>query len=223
MDYCLIWITDNASTQMVSTPTRGTNILYIFIIDKGPRWQNLVTHVEWMALEIMKQQLIWSQADFQDIRNRVSLLCEKFAASYFSSSPAETLYGMILQESVANTQLASYLSTSDFPTKLSSPNSNQLASYLHQMFVQMENNALTIRLVKLTSLNTDPSITNSKGNVSGSVVLLVLYIVSYVSSLVDLNKHVVPNKLQLWSYIKESKRLTRLYIGVVGHLAILFR
>ena len=63
------------------------------------------------------------------------------------------------------------------------------------MFVKMENNALTIRLVKLTSLNTDPSITNSKGNVSGSVVLLVLYIVSYVSSLVDLNKHVVPNKL----------------------------
>ena len=60
---------------------------------------------------------LWSQADFQDIRNRISLLCEEFISSYSTSTPIEILW--INFTSICNTCLDL------IPIKLCSHNSKQ--------------------------------------------------------------------------------------------------
>jgi len=102
MDFLL----DNALTQMNYIPTRSSSILDIFIADRPSLVEScdvvsgisdhktlLVTSLVAACLSHPSPRTIclWSQADFDTIRNRITLLCEDCIASYTASSPVETL------------------------------------------------------------------------------------------------------------------------------------
>ena len=64
-------------------------------------------------------------------------------------------------------------------------------------------NVLTIGLVVLFSLTTGPDIITLKGNVNGSVVLLIIN----VSNLVDPNKNIVTKSYGLMLKVKDKTTL----------------
>ena len=110
----LDFLLHNAVTQIVSTPTRGTNILDIFITNRpslvetsntvdgiGDHKAVFVTSLatSWLSHPNGRTIYLWSQVNFQYIRNRISLLVK----SLFPLTPHLHLlkfFGTILQVSV---------------------------------------------------------------------------------------------------------------------------
>ena len=103
----LDFLSDNALTQINSTPTRGPNILDIFITNRPSLVEscNVVDGISDHEAILVKSPITahlsysskrtihsWSQADFQVIRNRIGLLCEEFTSFYSSSTPVEILW-----------------------------------------------------------------------------------------------------------------------------------
>ena len=78
----LDFLSDNALTQISSTPTRGSRHFYheqVLISDHGTILvKSLITaHLSYPSKRTIH---VWSQADFQDIRNKIGLLCEEFTS-----------------------------------------------------------------------------------------------------------------------------------------------
>ena len=92
----LDFISDNALTQINSIPTRGPNILDIFVTDRPSLVEScdavsgISDHKALLAKSLVTACLshpskrniyLWSLANFQDIKNQISLLCEEFTGA----------------------------------------------------------------------------------------------------------------------------------------------
>ena len=128
----LDFLLDNALTQMVNTPTRGSNVLDIFITDRPSLVESCDTvdgisdheavFIEslvtaHLTLPSRRTIYLWSQADLQNVKNRTGSLCEEFVSSYSSSIPVEILWNNFVR--ICDTCLDLV------PTKLSSSSFKQ--------------------------------------------------------------------------------------------------
>ena len=117
---------------MVNTPTRGSNVLDIFITDRPSLVESCDTvdgisdheavFIEslvtaHLTLPSRRTIYLWSQADLQNVKNRTGSLCEEFVSSYSSSIPVEILWNNFVR--ICNTCLDLV------PTKLSSSSFKQ--------------------------------------------------------------------------------------------------
>ena len=135
---------------------------------------------------------LWSQADFQVIRNRIGLLCEEFTSFYSSSTPVEILWTNFMK--ICNTCLDLV------PTKLSSHSSKQPWITNHIKRLSRKKQRAYNNACKTNEAQHWTKYYNLKRECQRECRAAHN---KYVSNLVDPDKNVITKKL--WSYIK-SKR-----------------
>ena len=101
------FLNDNGLTQMVNSPTRGNNILDIFITNRPSTMQSC--EVIWgisdheailtkdtinIHLQDPSKRLIylWSKADFNNIRQNIQSLIQEYMSSYSVSTPVNVFW-----------------------------------------------------------------------------------------------------------------------------------
>jgi len=211
----LDFISDNALTQMNNTPTRGSNILDVFITDRPSLVEScdvvsgISDHEALFVKSLVTARLsqpskrtiyLWSQANFHDIRNQINSLCEEFVGSHTSSTPIETLWNSF--QEICNTCLDLV------PTKLSSSNIKQpwINNYIKRLSRRKQ------RAYNCARRNNQPQHWTKYYSLKKECQRECRSAYNkYVSNMVDPNKNTVTKKL--WSYIK-SKRQDN--IGGVG-------
>ena len=123
----LDYLNDNALSQMVNTPTRGSNILDIFVTNRPTLVETCDTidgisdHEAVLVVSSVIANLsnpskrvvyLWAQADFNAIRNNMQTLCDNFLDCFSTSTPVEVLWNEFL--SICNSGIDSV------PTKVTS-------------------------------------------------------------------------------------------------------
>ena len=142
------------------------------------------------------------QADFQDIRNRISLLCEKFISSHSTSTPVKILWTNFA--SICNTCLDL------IPIKLCSLNSKQPWINIHIKCLSRRKQRAYNQARNTNESQHWTRYYNLKRECQRECRIAYN---KYVSNLVDPNKNVVTKKL--WTYIKSERQDS---IGGVGPL-----
>jgi len=114
----LNFLDTNGLCQIVSTPTRGTNVLDIFLTNRPSLIEtcNVVDGISDHEAVVVKSNLmvklappptrtlyVWSQADFSMIRHTIQELCDNFVDTYDSSYPVSVLWNNFLE--ICNTCL----------------------------------------------------------------------------------------------------------------------
>ena len=107
----LDFLQDNALSQLVNYPTRGSNILDVFITDRpslvefcntidgiSDHEAILVTSYVLAPLRppIERSIYLWSRANFDHIRQEMQSLCDEFITTYSSSTPVDVLWNNFL-------------------------------------------------------------------------------------------------------------------------------
>ena len=123
----LDFLSDNALSQMVTTPTRGSNILDIFVTNRPSLVETCDTtdgisdHEAVLVVSSVLANLfhpskrliyLWAQADFNAIRGNMQSLCEDFLNKFSTLTPVDVLWDEFL--SVCNMCMDS------IPTKFTS-------------------------------------------------------------------------------------------------------
>jgi len=101
------FLNNNGLLQMVNSPTRGNNILDIFITNRPATMQSCETiggisdHEAVLTKSFININLqdpsrrliyLWSKADFNLIRENIQLLCQDFMSNYSASTPINVLW-----------------------------------------------------------------------------------------------------------------------------------
>ena len=123
----LDFLSDNALSQMVPTPTRGSNILDIFVTNRPSLVETCDTsdgisdHEAVLVVSSVLANLshpskrliyLWAPADFNDIRDNTQPLYEDFFSKFSTLAPVDVLWDKFL--SICNICMDS------IPTKLTS-------------------------------------------------------------------------------------------------------
>ena len=123
----LDFLQDNALSQLVNCPTRGSNILDIFITDRPSLVESCNTidgnsdHETVLVTSsvlvpcchpVKRSIYLWSHADFDHIKQKIQFLCEEFIVTHLPSTPGDVLWNKFL--SICNAGL------NKVPTKLTS-------------------------------------------------------------------------------------------------------
>ena len=103
----------NALIQMVDFPTRGPNILDIFITNRSSLVEecNVVDGISDHEAIIVTSSVIaqlshppkrsiylWTQADFSLVRHKAQSLCEEYIITYTSSTPVDILWNSFFND-----------------------------------------------------------------------------------------------------------------------------
>ena len=163
----LDYLNDNALSQMVNTPTRGSNILDIFVTNRPTLVETCDTidgisdHEAVLVVSSVIANLsnpskrvvyLWAQADFNAIRNNMQTLCDNFLDCFSTSTPVEVLWNEFL--SICN----SGVPTKVIASKCKNPWINNITT-LRGLLV--ESSGHTTKPAILTHQQTGPSTKDS--------------------------------------------------------------
>jgi len=109
----LVFLQDNALSQLVNSPTRGSNILDLFITNKPSLVEsyNIIDGISGHEAVLVSSTVLvpychparrsvylWSLDDFDQIRQEIQFLCEELSATNSSSTPVNVLWNDFLSK-----------------------------------------------------------------------------------------------------------------------------
>ena len=214
----LDFLDNNALSQMVDSPTRGSSILDVFITDRPGLLESchvvdgisdhevvLVTSSITADLPPPTRRTIylWSRTDLNLIRETAQSLCQRFTTTHSTSTPIDILWNDFM--SICNTCMDLV------PTKLSSTKH-------HQPWINSHIKRLTRKKQRAynhaRSTNTEHDWARYKDIKRQCQYECRNSFNLYVSNLIDPNSNAVSKRL--WSYIK-SKRLDHTGVSTLKH------